>query len=358
MNYPTPRLSILFITLITSLLFFTACGGKSKTEVRVEKAGKATGPPVIKVEGYIVKTIPLSNNLELPGTLLANESTDINPEISGRLVYLNVREGQTVSKGSLLAKIYDGDLVAQLNKLKVQVQVADQTAKRYEELLKIDGISQQEYDLAKLSINNLKADMAIVRSNIMRTEIRAPYTGTLGLKNVSPGAYVTPQTVLTNIRQNSQLKLDFVLPEKFTGQLEKGQLVNFTTDGNSKVYHAKVTASETGVSEDNRSLQVRTIVINPDNKLLPGQFVKVTTNFDPDPNAIMIPSQAVIPQARGKQVAVYRNGIASFEDVVTGMRDSANVQITNGLKVGDTIITTGLMSLKPGIKVDLGKLEK
>jgi membrane fusion protein, multidrug efflux system len=357
-NYPVLKLSIFFIAFASGIFLFAACGKKTKTTVTTEKGGKPGGPPVIKVEGYVVKTVPLTNNLDLPGTLIANESTDINPEISGRLVYLNIREGQNVGRGALLAKIYDGDLVAQLNKLKVQVQVAEQTARRYEELLKIDGISRQEYDLARLSINNLKADMAIVRSNIMRTEIRAPYSGTLGLKNISPGAYVTPQTTITNIRQNSQLKLDFVLPEKFTGNLKMGQLVDFKTDGNDKTYHAKVTASETGVSEDNRSLRVRATVVGMDGRLLPGQFVKVSTNFDPDPNAIMIPSQAVIPQARGKQVAVYRNGIASFEDVITGVRDSANVQITNGLKVGDTIITTGLMSLKPGIKVELGEVKK
>lgn len=319
---------------------------------------KPTGPPVSNVDAYIVKTSALTDNLELPGSILANESTSINPEISGRLVYLNTSEGKPVGKGTLIAKIYDGDLVAQLNKLKVQVQVAQQTARRYEELLKINGISQQEYDLAKLNINNLQADINIIRSNIMRTEIRAPFSGTLGLKNISPGAYVTPQTIITTIRQNSQLKLDFTLPEKYSGKIKGGQLISFSVEGNDKTYHAKIIASESGVSEENRSLQVRTLVTNNDGKLLPGQFVKVKTNFDPDPNAIMVPSQAIIPQARGKKIALYRNGIASFEDVITGARDSANVQITNGIKVGDTIIITGLMSLKPGGKVELNKIKQ
>ena len=341
-----------------SAIFLQACGGKEKKEAAAAAAKPAGGPPVSKVDAYIVKTTALTDNLELPGSIIANEATTINPEISGRLVYLNTAEGRAVGKGTLLAKIYDGDLTAQLNKLKVQVQVAQQTSKRYEELLKINGISQQEYDLAKLSINNLQADMAIIRSNIMRTEIRAPFTGTLGLKNISPGAYVTPQTIITTIRQNSQLKLDFTLPEKYTRKIKIGQLINFTSEGNDKNYNAKIIASESGVAEENRSLQVRTLITNNDGKLLPGQFVKVKTNFDPDPDAIMIPSQAVIPQARGKKIAVYRNGIASFEDIVTGARDSASVQITNGLKVGDTIITTGLMSLKPGGKVQLNKISQ
>ena len=342
---------------IISCIFFAACKRKDANKAAAA-ASQPSGPPVSKVEGYIVKTTPVADNLELPGSLIANEETAINPEISGRLVYLNKSEGRGVGKGTLLAKIYDGDLVAQLNKLKVQVQVAQQTTKRYEELLKINGISQQEFDLAKLNINNLNADINIVRSNIMRTEIRAPFSGTLGLKNISPGAYVTPQTIITTIRQNSQLKLDFTLPEKYSNKVKVGQLVSFSSEGNTKNYNARIIASESGVSEASRSLQVRAMVINNDSKLLPGQFVKVKTTFDPDPDAIMIPSQAVIPQARGKKVAVYRNGIASFENVITGIRDSSNVQITNGLKAGDTIITTGLMSLKPNGKVELNKIKQ
>lgn len=348
---------MIYATLLSALLF-AGCSGKDKPENTGSGAGKSGPLPVTGVDAFIVKTVPLSENLELPGSIIANEATTINPEISGRLVYLNANEGKVVGKGTMLAKIYDGDLQAQLKKLNVQVQVAQQTAKRYQELLKINGISQQEYDLANLSINNLRADMSIVRSNIMRTEIKAPFTGTLGLKNISPGAYVTPQTIITTIRQNSQLKLDFTLPEKYSSKIKTGQLINFTAEGNTKNYTAKIVATESGIEEDNRSLRVRTMVVNNDGKLLPGTFVKVKTNFAPDPDAIMIPSQAIIPQARGKKVAVYRNGAVSFDDVLTGVRDSANIQITNGLKVGDTIIITGLMSLKPGGKVKLNKIKQ
>ena len=338
-------------------LLIAGCGSKDKKSETTAK-GKAGPPPPANVEGYIVKVIPVSDKLELPGSIIANEATEIHPEISGRLTYLNATEGKVLGKGTLIAKIYDGDLRAQLNKLSVQLKVQEQTAKRYEELLKINGVSQQEYDMIALQSNNIRADMAIVQSNIMRTEIRAPFAGTLGLKMVSPGAYVTPQTVLTTIRQNSQLKLDFTLPEKFTSQLQPGQLVSFTSEGNAKVYNAKIVATESGISEASRSLSIRALVVNNDGKLLPGSFATVNIGFEPDPNAIMIPSQAIIPQARGKKVAVYRGGMVSFDDVTTGQRDSAMVQITNGLKVGDTIITTGLMSLKPNTKVVLGKVKK
>ena len=344
--------SILFSA---SLLFFSCKSSDKKADA------PAGGPPKnmpMKVEGYIVKTMTVSDKAELPGSIIANEETEIHPEVSGRLVALNISEGRTVGKGTLLAKIFDGDLQAQLKKLQVQLAVAEQTVSRMGELRKIDGVSQQEYDLSVLQVNTIRADMEIVRTNISRTEIRAPFAGTLGLKNVSAGAYVSPATTMTTIRQNSQLKLDFTLPEKFTGSFKVGETVNFTVENNPKTYSAKVIAAESGVAENTRSLNVRALVTNNDGKLLPGVFAKVASDFNTDPHGLMVPSQAILPQARGKKVIIYRNGVASFADVVTGLRDSALVQIVSGVKEGDTVITTGLMSLKPDAKVAITKINK
>ncbi len=337
-----------------AVFFLSSCKGDDK---------KAAGPaapknPVMKVEGYIVKTMTVSDKAELPGSIIANEETEIHPEISGRLVYLNINEGRNVGKGTLIAKIFDGDLQAQLKKLQVQLAVAEQTVGRMGELLKINGVSQQEYDLSALQVNTIKADMEIVRTNISRTEIRAPFSGTLGLKNISTGAYISPATTLTTIRQNNQLKLDFTLPEKYTGSFKIGQSVNFTIEGNPKTYTAKVMAAESGVAEATRSLNVRAVVTNNDGKLLPGVFAKVATDFNTDPNGLMVPSQAILPQARGKKVVLFQNGLASFVDVQTGLRDSALVQVISGVKEGDTVITTGLMSLKPQAKVSITKINK
>ena len=347
------RNSTTFFSL-TYILVLSACGNADK-KTALPPAAK---PTIQKVEGYIVKTTLISNDVELPGTLIANETTDIHAELSGRLVYLNINEGQTVGRGTVLARIFDGDLQAQLKKLNVQVAVAEQTVKRMGELLKIGGVSQQEYDLSVLQVNTIRADMEIVRTNISRTVVRAPFTGTMGLKNISTGAYITPAITISTIRQNSQLKLDFTLPEKFTSGMKTGQLVDFTVEGNPKKYTAKIMATESGLEENTRSLNVRAIVINNDGKLLPGIFAKVKSDFNPDPNGLMIPSQAILPQARGKKVIVYHNGTAMFTDVTTGIRDSSFVQVITGLKEGDTIITTGLMSLKPDAKIEISKINQ
>jgi membrane fusion protein (multidrug efflux system) len=186
--------------------------------------------------------------------------------------------------------------------------------------------------------------------------IYAPFNGRLGLKNISPGAFVTPQTIIAVIRQTDQLKLDFTLPEKYTGKMKVGQTVTFHVEGNEKKFIARVIALESGVSENTRSLNVRAIVTNKNAELLPGAFAKVETNFAPDTSALMIPTQAVLPQARGKKIILYQGGIAKFTDITTGARDTTYIQVLSGVKSGDTIVTTGLLSVRPEAIIQINKV--
>lgn len=295
----------------------------------------------------------LSADVEVPGTILANESTEIHPEVSGRLTELHIKEGETVKEGTLLAKLYDGDLQAQLRKLEVQLKIAEQTEKRQAELVKIQGVSQQEYDLSLLQVLNLKADMDIIRESIRKTEIRAPFTGKMGLKNVSPGAYVTPSTIMTTISQVNTLKVQFNIPERYGSKLRPGMTVQFSVDGSSKIFSAVVLASEISVDEDTRSLAIRAQVRQHDPALIPGAFAKVKVVFGGNEDAIMIPTNALIPVGRKKQVYVYEAGKAMVRDVTTGVRDSTNVQILTGIDPGDTVITSAVLFLRPGLAVTL-----
>ena len=333
-----------------------SCGARSKKEAAPKQGAANRQQMVMNVDGYIVKPQPFAENIEVPGSIIANETTEIHPEVSGRIVRLNVAEGRYVSKGALLVKLYDADLQAQLKKLQVQLQIAKTNEERSAQLLNIQGISKADYDASLLNVNNINADIDIVRTEISRTEIRAPFSGMLGLKNISPGAYVTPTTIIAVINQTGQLKLDFTIPEKYTGKIKLGQVVNFSFENSDKNYTAKIIATESSVAENTRSLKVRSLVQTKDDKLLPGAFAKLQLSFEPDPNTIMIPTQAVIPQARVKKVIVYNNGIAQFNDVTTGVRDSARIQITDGLKAGDTVVLTGLLSIRPESKVKLTKI--
>jgi membrane fusion protein (multidrug efflux system) len=337
-------------------LFIYSCGSKSKDPKPVQKHGSETA--ALSVEGFLVSSSVLNSSIEIAGSLLPYEETEIHPEVNGKVVMLSIQEGAVVRRGTLLARLFDGDLQAQLQKLSVQLKIARKTQERQDELLKIGGISQQDYDLSLLNVSTIKADMQILQASIDKTIIRAPFDGKLGLKNISIGAYITPTTVLTTIRQVNKLKLEFSVPEKYTPKVAVGNVISFSTEASPRTYTAKIKATESGITQDNRSLVVHAIVENTDKNITAGSFAKVIFDMGNNNNAIMVPTQAIIPQARDKKVIVYRNGIANFNTVVTGTRDSARVEILSGLKVGDTIITTGLLQIKPDSKINLSTLKK
>jgi membrane fusion protein (multidrug efflux system) len=346
---------VLFLVAISTLAF--SCSSKRKKEAAAQqRASAGNKPPTPRVDGFIVAPSTVSETLEIPGTLVAEDATDIHPEVSGRITGLYVREGSYVNKGAMLAKLYDADLQAQKRKLEVQLQIAEQTENRHAQLLKIGGISKEDYAATALQVSNLHADLDIINTSIARTVIRAPFSGKLGLKEISSGAFVTPTSVIASIQKTNDLKIDFSLPEKYTNMLHNGQYVNFTVEGSSRNYTAVVAATEAGIAQNTRTLTIRAQVKGDAAGLVPGNFAKVKLNFDPDPNALLIPSQAIIPQARGKKVVVFNKGKANFVDVTTGIRDSSMVQITTGLTKGDTVVVTGLLTVKPDAPISINRI--
>jgi membrane fusion protein (multidrug efflux system) len=343
--------------LVAALLMLIAGQACKEEKKQTDNRQARRGNMPVQAEGFIVKTTSLSENIEVPGTLLPFEVTEIRPEISGRVVSLNIPEGSYVKKGTLLVKLFDEDLQAQLQKLKVQLEIAEKTAERYRELLKISGISQQEVDLSELQVNNLKADIELVKVNISKTEIRAPFDGRIGLRSISPGAYISPSTLITTISQTDQLKMQFSVPEKYTAEMTKGREIPFTVAGSDRKFRSTILATANTVEQNTRTLQVLTVIKDRNPLLVPGAFARVSLQLGSTDRAVIVPTQAIIPQARSKKVVVYRNGTAAFETVSTGIRDSAYVQITEGVKPGDTVVTTALLAIQPDSKIQLIKVE-
>lgn len=341
--------------LIVVLLAVSVLSCKEKKATADVMPARSVSMP-LQAEAFVVRTRPLSENIEVPGTLLPFETTEIRPEISGRLVDLNIPEGRIVQKGTLLAKLFDGDLQAKLKKLEVQLSIAQKTVERQKALLEISGISQQEYDLSQLEANNLSADIDLVKVDIGKTRITAPYTGKIGLKNISLGAYITPSNILTTISQVNELKLEFTVPEKYSENMTRGKQVLFSINGINKRYTASVMATEAAIEANTRTLKVRAVVKGKHDELVSGGFAKVSLDLGHAADPIVIPTQAIIPQAREKKVVVYHNGQPDFKVVTTGIRDSTFVQILEGLKVGDTVITTGLLAIRPDSKISITKV--
>ena len=344
---------------IIIFLIISSCAGKSKdTDPSKKTNAQKPAAHTLSVEGFIVTPTVLHSSIDVAGTLLPFEETEIHPEVAGKVVMLSINEGKVVKKGTLLARLFDGDLTAQLHKLNVQLAIAKKTVERQDELLKIGGISQQDYDLSVLDVSTIEADMQVLDASINKTIIRAPFDGKIGFKNISIGAYVTPLTVVTTIRQINELKLEFSVPEKYTSKIKNGNIINFTTESSGKQYTAKIVATESGITEENRSLKVHAMVENTDKNITAGSFAKVSFDMGDNNSALMIPTQAIIPEARDKKVIVLKNGLAQFNVVKTGDRDSAKVEILNGLQSGDTVITTGLLNIDPGSKINISSLNK
>jgi membrane fusion protein (multidrug efflux system) len=337
-----------------SLLFFASCSSKSDSPAAGRNQDQM-GPT--EVDGFIVRPQSVSDKIEVPGSLLPSEQTQIKSEVSGRVVQLNFKEGTTVEKGALLVKLFDGDLQNQLKKLEIQLQIAEKTQERQSELLKINGISQQDYDLAQLNVQTLSVDIEATKIAISKTEIRAPYRGQVGLRNLSLGTYISPSDIITTLRQVSELKLEFSIPEKYAKEINKGNKVFFKVDGGAQLHTATVIATENSVEQTTRTLRVRAIVNRNHAELVPGIFASVNLLLGKNKNALMVPTQAVIPSARNKQVIVLRKDVAQFVTVETGVRDSVFVQIVNGIKAGDTIITSGLMVVRPNSKVKVMRMK-
>ncbi|SHM61320.1 efflux RND transporter periplasmic adaptor subunit [Chitinophaga sp. CF418] len=351
-------LFLIVAAVIIGFIIMKATTPGKKAENAPEKAagGKAGGAKNLLVDAYVVKTTSLNETIEASGTLQSNEEVQVQAEITGRVTGLFFKEGTQVSKGTLLVKIYDEDLKAQLQKLELQRQLAKTTLERQENLLKINGISRQDVDVTRNQVSAYGADIEYTRTQLQKTELRAPFSGRLGLRNVSLGAIVTPTTIITTLQQIDPLKVDFSVPEKYRTAISQGDQVDFKVAGDQQTYKGQIYAIDPKIDLSTRTIKIRGLVPNA-GKLFPGAFARVQISLKNMPDAIMIPTQAVIPGTRDKKVAIADSGKAKFVIVETGIRNADNVQVTSGLNPGDTVITSGIMQLRPGMVLKYNEIK-
>ncbi len=354
-----PKWIYLLLALIVIVLFgYMVLRTRSKAGINKTSYRSNNARPVTKVDGVIVNPSILIDDISVSGSLMAYEEVELKNEVAGRVVMINLPEGKRVKKGTLLVKLYDDDLQAGLKKLEIQLAIQKKIHERQSELLKVNGISQNDYDQTGLQLNSLQADIEIQKVLIRKTEVLAPFDGVIGLRNISVGAIVTPSTLLATIRSEDKLKLDFSVPEKYSTEIHPGMQVDFTLSNDDRHYQATVIATEEGIDPLTRNLKVRAVVDNKSKHLIPGAFTDVELQLNEKKNALLIPTQAIIPQEQGEEVIVARNGKAHFTDVRTGIRKESTIEITNGLQPGDTIIITGLLFLKEGSPLIFSSVKK
>lgn len=348
-------LAITWLAILALLNF--ACQ-KEPDESKSAASPKNQSPRSVPVDIFVVEGSFLETAITATGNVIPNESVEIRPERSGKLLSLGFREATYVEKGKLLAKIDDADLLAQKDKLAVQLKLAQTELERAKELLKIQAATVEEVDRLSNRVEEIKADQRIVDVQIDRSKVLAPFSGYVGLRDISEGAYVTPQNVIVDLQQVNPIKIEFEVPEKYLATVKPGQELTFSVSGSEQTYTARVYALSSDISPSTRTFTVRATATNGNNLLKPGQFAKVNLVTGVNEQALIVPTDAVIPVIDGKQVYVFRDGKAIGTSVTTGNRLDSRIEITGGLQAGDTIIVSALLSLTNGTPVQVNKLIK
>ncbi len=308
---------------------------------------------ILRVRAHRVVSTQLTEQLTTTGTVRANEEVEIVSEISGKISDIYFEEGSRVAAGELLLKIDDSELVAEQQRALYRVQLAERAEIRQKQLLDDGVISSETYDVALGELNVLRAELQLIEAQLLKTEIRAPFSGVIGLRWVSPGSYLSSQTRIASLNELDPVKLDFTVPEKYSALMKAGDKISFEVEGFDRTFPGTIYAVEPSIDAATRSLRVRARCPNPEGVLIPGAFANVDLVLRSVPDALTVPSIAVIPELGGKKVFVYEDGVAQPRSVETGIRSESVVQVTNGLSEGDVVIISGLMQLQPGLEVEI-----
>jgi membrane fusion protein (multidrug efflux system) len=340
----------IFLLVLLALIGYRVYTNQQKSQANLPKNAPK---PVIPVQGFIAKFQPFDQSIQINGTLEANEMVDLRTEVSGIVDQIYFQEGQKVNKGQLLLKVNDRDLRAQLAQAVSRETLTKENERRAKLLLQKEAISQEEYDITYSEWITSKSQIDFIQAQLAKTKVVAPFSGTIGLRKISKGAYLTPTTSIGNLVDNIKIKVSFSIPEKYANQLNINTEITFSNKAQSKDFTAKVYAIEPMVDANTRTLQIRAICNQPDRSLIPGTFVQIQLPLQDIPNAILVPTEAIIPIQNGKKLFLVKNGVAQDQIVETINRTDKEVIVVSGIKEKDTILISGVMSLRNGSPVQV-----
>jgi len=343
------KITYILLLILAILIFVGYKFFFSKTNQPVEEQKPRNSG--ISAVLYVVEADVLKNSITAVGTLLPNEQVDLISEAAGKVVGIYFEEGKPVSQGQLLLKVDDAELQAQLRRAEYQLKLTGERLNRQQILLEKDAVSREEFDQVQTDYNILQADIELLKTQIAKTEIRAPFAGNVGFRGVSLGSFLQPNTVITRLTDQNKLKLEFAIPERYGALYLPGKNIYFTTEVSPQEFEAIVYAVDPKVDIATRTVTVRGLYNNTSGKLSAGMFARISLIVDQSNDALLIPTQAVVQEMGGKKVWVISNGKAQSQPITTGYRTSDQVEVLSGLQIGDTIMITGLMQVREGIAV-------
>lgn len=313
----------------------------------------AFGPTTTPVTATIVAPTRLENKILITGSVQPNEALEVKSEVSGVITKIHFEEGEDVRKGQMLVSLRDDELQAQLEKLRYSKKLNEELEFRQRKLLEKEAISREEYDISLTQLNTSEADIKLLQAQLAKMTIEAPFDGVVGLREMSEGAYVTSSNVITNFYSLDPVKIEFSIPGKYVGEVKVGDKLNFNVDAFDEEFEGTVYAIEPRIDPNTRTLKIRAYSPNKERKLLPGQFARIELIMDTIEDAMLLPTQAVVPELNGHKVYIARGGKAESRKVQIGIRTNDNVQIVEGISLQDTVITSGILQMRPGASVSI-----
>ncbi len=310
------------------------------------------GPPFIPVNMMKVAATPVSNTVNAVGALIAEDSVVLRPEIDGRIDKLLFKEGQPVKKGAVLVVLDSAEPRARLAAAQADLKLAQSRYTRSEELVAQNFISRQALDESRANLDILRARLRLEQVALDKTVIRAPFAGVVGLRQVSPGAYVGKGDDLVRLDALGTLKLEVPVPETALPLVRVGLPIKLTVDAlPGQSFSGTVHAIDPVVDPVSRNVRVRARIVNPAGTLKPGMFARATADLGGRTSAILLPEQVIVPRPDGSYVFLAVDGKAELRKVTLGKREPGRVEIVSGVKVGDTVVLDGQIKLRPGVPV-------
>lgn len=366
--YPWMDMKRFFELIVVALvLALSACGGDDAKGAPTGKgpggpgAGKGgpggRGAKTFAVEGYIAQSHEANKNFQTMATLEAMNSVELTSAANGRLVNLYAKDGANVQKGALLAKIDDSELRAQLKQAESNQQLARQKMERTQGLVEKNAATQTDLEAAEASLKSADASVELIKAQIAKTEVRAPFSGKLGFVNVSAGAWMTTGTSIATLSEVKQLKAKFALPQRYASNLKVGDMINLRDEERGIDKAGKVKALDATISESSRTRQIMVVVDNANGDLIAGSYAKVSVELSTGhAKSIPVPAEALTLDKDGAYVFVAKEGKAQMTRVVTGLRTPISVDVVSGLNEGDTVITSGLISIRQGSSIRIREI--
>ena len=349
--------AMLAVLLIASALAFWA-GTRNAASNTSGPAGaaKAPGqpPPGIAVEAIKVAVVKLPQALTAVGSLRSDETIIVRPEVAGRIAHIQFKEGERVEKGHVLIRLDDSVQRADLDRARANLKLAKSKHERALDLMNKGFLSSQAKDEAENNLRVAQADAQLMEARHGKSEIRAPFSGVIGLRQVSLGDYVKEGQDIVNLESIDPLKVDFRVPEVAMSQVKSGQLLQIALDAlPDKVYDGKVYAINPLVDANGRSIVIRAQVPNRDGRLRPGMFARVRLFTSGEKDTVVVPEESLFPVGEDKYVYKVVDGKATRQKITIGARREGRVEVLNGLGPEDVVVTAGAIKLREGAVVKI-----